>query len=145
MLARHGGSRHDKFRWPLEDEDAEGRLFDGTGVDRHMGRGDYCGLEFLHVEARTIINRVPPLSRMSFRYTINVYRGCSHACTYCFARPTHEFLGLGAGEDFKRRIVVKVNAVELTRAELRSPGGAVTLSPWGPTPTRTKRRRGSTT
>ena len=58
---------------------------------------------------------------MSFRYTINAYRGCSHACTYCFARPTHEFLGLGAGEDFERRIVVKVNAVELARAELSSP------------------------
>jgi DNA repair photolyase len=53
-----------------------------------------------------------------FRYTINVYRGCSHACTYCFARPTHEYLGLNTGEDFERRIVVKVNAVELLRAEL---------------------------
>ena len=55
---------------------------------------------------------------MPFRYTINVYRGCSHACTYCFARPTHEYLGLNAGEDFERRIVVKVNAVERLRAEL---------------------------
>ena len=42
-------------------------------------------------------------------------------CTYCFARPTHEFLGLGVGEDFERRIVVKVNAVELARVELSSP------------------------
>jgi DNA repair photolyase len=58
---------------------------------------------------------------MSFKYTINAYRGCSHACTYCFARPTHEFLGLGAGEDFERRIVVKVNAVERARAEVASP------------------------
>jgi DNA repair photolyase len=115
------GSGHDTFRWPLEDEDAEGRLFDGPGADRHVGRGEYRGLEFLHVNARTIINPVPPSSRMSFRYTINAYRGCSHACTYCFARPTHEFLGLGVGEDFERRIVVKVNAVELARAELGSP------------------------
>ncbi|MGO9659871.1 MAG: radical SAM protein [Acidimicrobiales bacterium] len=115
------GSGRDRFRWPLEDEDAEGRLFDGPGADRHVGRGEYRGLEFLHVNARTIINRVPPSSRMSFRYTINAYRGCSHACTYCFARPTHEFLGLGVGEDFERRIVVKVNAVELARVELSSP------------------------
>ena len=49
---------------------------------------------------------------MPFRYTINPYRGCSHACTYCFARPTHEYLGLNGAEDFERRIVVKVNAVE---------------------------------
>jgi DNA repair photolyase len=58
---------------------------------------------------------------MPFRYTINAYRGCSHACTYCFARPTHEYLGLGIGDDFERRIVVKVNAVERLRAELRAP------------------------
>jgi DNA repair photolyase len=121
MLAAMVGSGHDRFRWPLEDGGAEGRLFDGPGADRHVGRGEYRGLEFLHVNARTIINRVPPSSRMSFRYTINAYRGCSHACTYCFARPTHEFLGLGVGEDFERRIVVKVNALELAEAELSSP------------------------
>jgi DNA repair photolyase len=121
MLAVMLGSGHDRLRWPLEDEDVEGRLFDGPGADRHVGCGEYRGLEFLHVNARTIINGVPPSSRMSFRYTINAYRGCSHACTYCFARPTHEFLGLGVGEDFERRIVIKVNAVELARAELSSP------------------------
>jgi DNA repair photolyase len=58
---------------------------------------------------------------MPFRYTINCYRGCSHACAYCFARPTHEYLGLNIGEDFEKKIVVKVNAVERLRAELRSP------------------------
>ena len=58
---------------------------------------------------------------MPFRFTINPYRGCSHACTYCFARPTHEYLGLNGGEDFERRIVVKVNAVERLRAELARP------------------------
>src|ERR1019366_4980676 len=84
----------------------------------HVGIGEYAGLEFLHVNARRIINEGPAASRMPFRHTINVYRGCSHACTYCFARPTHEYLGLNAGEDFDRRIVVKVNAVERLRAEL---------------------------
>jgi DNA repair photolyase len=75
-------------------------------------------MEFLHVNARTIINEVPAASRMPFRFTINAYRGCSHACTYCFARPTHEYLGMNIGEDFERRIVVKINAVERLRAEL---------------------------
>jgi DNA repair photolyase len=57
---------------------------------------------------------------MSFRYTINAYRGCSHACRYCFARPTHEYLNLDMGRDFERRIVVKVNAVERVRAEVQA-------------------------
>ena len=87
----------------------------------HVGTGEYRGMEFFHVNARTIVNTVPAASRMPFGYTINAYRGCSHACTYCFARPTHAYLGLGTGEDFERKIVVKVNAVERLRAELRSP------------------------
>jgi DNA repair photolyase len=73
------------------------------------------------VRARSIISEVPAASRMPFRYTINPYRGCSHACTYCFARPTHEYLGLNGGDDFERRIVVKVNAVERLAAELARP------------------------
>jgi DNA repair photolyase len=75
-------------------------------------------MEFLHVNARSIINEVPRAARLPFRYTVNVYRGCSHACTYCFARPTHEYLGFNTGSDFERRIVVKINAVERLRAEL---------------------------
>jgi DNA repair photolyase len=58
---------------------------------------------------------------MPFRFTINPYRGCSHACTYCFARPTHKYLDFDAGRDFEREIVVKVNAPELARAELSRP------------------------
>src|SRR3954462_11332631 len=71
--------------------------------------------------ARRIINEVPAASRMPFQFTINAYRGCSHACTYCFARPTHEYLGMDAGRDFERRIVVKINAAERVRAELAHP------------------------
>jgi DNA repair photolyase len=114
--------RKGPLRWKLADQDAGGTLFaDETAGQRHVGRGEFAGMEFLHVNARSIINTVPPGSRMPFRYTINAYRGCSHACRYCFARPTHEYLGLGIGEDFERKIVVKVNAVERLRAELRSP------------------------
>jgi DNA repair photolyase len=109
-----------EFRWPLADAPSpEGALFDpDTLSGRHVGRGVFEGIEFLHVNAKRIITEVPAASRMPFRYTVNVYRGCSHACSYCFARPTHEYLGLGAGEDFERKIVVKVNAVERLRAEL---------------------------
>lgn len=111
------------MRWKLADDTAgQGAFFsDEELFDRHVGTGEYRGLEFLHVNARTIINEVPKASHLPFRYTINVYRGCSHACTYCFARPTHDYLGLGIGEDFERKLVVKINAVERLRAELLSP------------------------
>ncbi len=111
------------FRWKRADDDGgQPMLFaEEELVDRHVGIGEYRGLEFLHVNARRVINEVPAASRVPFRFTINAYRGCSHACTYCFARPTHEYLGLDLGEDFERKLVVKVNAVERVRAELRSP------------------------
>ena len=111
------------LRWRLADDDGgQPRLFsDEELTERHVGTGEYRGLEFLHVNARRVINEVPASSRMAFRFTINAYRGCSHACQYCFARPTHEYLGLGMGQDFERKIVVKVNAVERVRAEVRSP------------------------
>lgn len=54
-----------------------------------------------------------------WRYTVNCYRGCVHGCTYCFARRYHEFLGYGAGTDFETKIVVKVNAPEVLRQELK--------------------------
>ena len=104
------------LRWPLAGTDPQAALFPGT-VEAEPRRG-LPSVEYLHVNARTIISEVTSASRMPFRFTINAYRGCSHACTYCFARPTHEYLGLGGGEDFERRLVVKVNAVERLRAEL---------------------------
>jgi DNA repair photolyase len=53
-----------------------------------------------------------------FDFSVNCYRGCTHGCTYCFSRPTHEYLGFGAGTDFERKIVAKVRAPELLREEL---------------------------
>ncbi|HEX2117935.1 MAG TPA: hypothetical protein VHF91_02030, partial [Acidimicrobiales bacterium] len=102
-----------QLRWRLADDDGgQGALFEQE-VERHIGRGEFRGMEFFHVNARRLINEVPQASRVPFRWTINAYRGCSHACLYCFARPTHEYLGMNTGEDFDRKIVVKINAVEV--------------------------------
>jgi DNA repair photolyase len=105
------------LRWSLAGTDPQGSLLDDA-VDPTR---ELREVEYLHVRARTIISEVPRASRMPFRFTINPYRGCSHACTYCFARPTHEYLGLDGGDDFERRIVVKINAVERLAAELARP------------------------
>jgi DNA repair photolyase len=73
---------------------------------------------FEETATRTIVtkNNSPDVG---FKYSVNCYRGCIHGCTYCFARPYHEFLGYGAGTDFETKIVVKVNAPQLLRKELR--------------------------
>lgn len=86
--------------------------------DREVGRGEFRGLTFHHVRTKRLINSLPASSRMPFRHTINAYRGCSHACSYCFARPTHDYLGFDIDEGFDREIVVKVDAVERLRAEI---------------------------
>ncbi|MGH3625613.1 MAG: Rv2578c family radical SAM protein, partial [Sciscionella sp.] len=75
----------------------------------------------IEIRARSIINRVPGESQMPFQWTVNPYRGCSHACRYCFARRTHEYLDLDSGRDFDTKIMVKVNAGELLRKELAHP------------------------
>ena len=87
-------------------------------VVRRFDAPEALETRFYEVRARSVLNRVPASSRMPFRWTINPYRGCSHACTYCFARPTHRYLDFDAGRDFEREIVVKVNAPELLRVEL---------------------------
>jgi DNA repair photolyase len=58
---------------------------------------------------------------VGFETSLNPYRGCEHGCIYCYARPTHEYLGFSAGLDFESKIMVKTNASELLRAELESP------------------------
>lgn len=97
---------------PLALPGATVRTFDTPG---------FAGMTFYEIRAKSVINRVPSASRVPFEWTINPYRGCSHACTYCFARNTHSYLDLDTGLDFDRKVVVKVNAGELVRRELAAP------------------------
>jgi DNA repair photolyase len=77
--------------------------------------------EFLRDASRTAIarNESPDVD---FDRSVNPYRGCEHGCAYCYARPTHEYLGFSAGLDFETRIMVKENAAELLERELAAPG-----------------------
>jgi DNA repair photolyase len=83
------------IRWQVDgnEEATQQALFDVP--EREIGTGEFRGLEFLHVRARTIINAVSPKSPVPFRYTINAYRGCSHACSYCVAGDTPILMGDG--------------------------------------------------
>ena len=113
------------MRWDQLTVDEQARralpgFRDGATV-RTFDAPEAMDVRFYEVRAKSAINRVPERSRMPFRWTINPYRGCTHACVYCFARPTHTYLDMNAGRDFEREIVVKVNAPELVRRELGRP------------------------
>ena len=82
---------------------------------------EFEGITFHEVLAKSALNRVPAAARVPFNWTVNPYRGCSHACTYCFARRTHTYLDLDAGADFDSQIVVKINVAEVLARELRRP------------------------
>jgi DNA repair photolyase len=92
---------------------------DGSVV-RTFDAPEAMGINFHEVRARSALNHVPG-GRYGFSWTINPYRGCTHACVYCFARKTHTYLDLDPGQDFEREIVVKVNVPELLRNELARP------------------------
>lgn len=107
LIAEKGSEEHHKLP-----------SFNEAAVVRRFSTPEFKGVTFYEVMAKSIINHVPG-DRFGFNWTINPYRGCLHACNYCFARPTHTYLDFDAGRDFETQIVVKINAVELLRRELR--------------------------
>jgi len=89
-----------------------------AGLVRSVTTPEFAGITFHEVTAKSVLNRVPAGSKMPFEWTVNPYRGCSHACVYCFARKSHTYLDFDAGMDFDSQVVVKVNAAEILRKEL---------------------------
>ena len=76
--------------------------------------------QFFHDHASTIISRNTSPD-LSFEGSLNPYRGCEHGCAYCYARPTHEYLGFSAGFDFESKIMVKHEAAKLLRTAFAKP------------------------
>jgi DNA repair photolyase len=113
------------MRWDnLKIEADEGARLPGyrdPATVRRFDAPEALDTRFYEIHAKSALNRVPEASQMPFRWTINPYRGCSHACKYCFARPTHTYLDFDAGRDFEKEIVVKINVPEVLRAELKRP------------------------
>jgi DNA repair photolyase len=106
-----------------ENADALPGLARLNNLVRTVQTPEFAGITFHEVLAKSALNHVPGTSKaLPYGWTINPYRGCSHACTYCFARPTHTYLDLDGGDDFDRQIIVKVNVAEVLRKELAKPG-----------------------
>jgi DNA repair photolyase len=108
-------NRFEKLHIDLGDEDVV--QIDPTSEEEQKPRRP---TQFFRDLTKTIIarNNSPDVG---FETSVNPYRGCEHGCIYCFARPTHEYLGMSAGLDFESRIVVKHDAPRLLEAELSSP------------------------
>jgi DNA repair photolyase len=108
-------NRFEKLHVDLGDEDVV--QIDPTSEEEEKPRRE---TQFFRDLTKTIIARNDSPD-VGFETSLNPYRGCEHGCIYCFARPTHEYLGLSAGLDFESRIMVKENAAKLLEAELSSP------------------------
>ncbi len=109
------------MRW----DDQNVRVDDGAlpgleriGFVRSVRTPQFDGITFHEVLCKSALNKVPNAAALPFQYTVNGYRGCSHACRYCFARPTHEYLEFNCGNDFDTQVVVKTNVADVLRREL---------------------------
>lgn len=110
------------MRWSEQIVEADDGALPGLGrssLVRTVQTPEFEGITFHEVLAKSALNRVPEASGLPFTFTVNPFRGCTHACRYCFARPTHEYLDLDAGRDFDTQVVVKLNVAAVLRKELR--------------------------
>jgi DNA repair photolyase len=109
------------MRWDRQSIDVDDGALPGLeriGFVRSVRTPQFEGITFHEVLCKSALNRIPHAAALPFQYTVNGYRGCSHACRYCFARPTHEYLDMDCGNDFDTQVVVKTNVVDVLRREL---------------------------
>jgi DNA repair photolyase len=109
------------MRWEAQGIEVDDGALPGLeriGFVRSVQTPQFDGITFHEVLCKSALNKIPDAAALPFKFTVNGYRGCSHACRYCFARPTHEYLDLDCGNDFDTQIVVKTNVVDVLRREL---------------------------
>ena len=109
------------MRWDGQSVEVDDGALPGLeriGFVRSVRTPQFDGITFHEVLCKSALNKIPRSAALPFHYTVNGYRGCSHACRYCFARPTHEYLDLNCGNDFDTQVVVKTNVAEVLRREL---------------------------
>ena len=110
------------MRWDGQSVEVDDGALPGLeriGFVRSVRTPQFDGITFHEVLCKSALNKIPNTRAcLPFHYTVNGYRGCSHACRYCFARPTHEYLDLDCGNDFDTQVVVKTNVVDVLRREL---------------------------
>lgn len=122
LAGRGAGCRPDNRHLPRRREDDWEQVADDRDfmAARGVGRPGRTPTRFEEDRSRSIVNRNDSPD-LPFRWSLNPYRGCEHGCSYCYARPTHEFLGLDAGIGFESRIVAKPDAPDLLRKWLDRP------------------------
>lgn len=111
-------------RWSAQSVEVDDGALPGLariGLVRSVRTPQFEGITFHEVLCKSAVNKIPDSAMLPFRYTVNGYRGCAHACRYCFARPTHEYLEFDSGRDFDTEIVVKTNVADVLRRELHRP------------------------
>jgi DNA repair photolyase len=110
------------MRWDGQNIEVDDGALPGlerVGFVRSVRTPQFDGITFHEVLCKSALNKIADAGAvLPFRYTVNGYRGCSHACRYCFARPTHEYLELDCGKDFDTQIIVKTNVADVLRREL---------------------------
>jgi DNA repair photolyase len=114
----------------LRQADGPDNRFEAIAVEYDDGIERPQAMRVFKEAAKSILSRNESPD-IPFRFSVNPYRGCAHACSYCYARPYHEYLGWNAGTDFDTQIVAKVNAPELLEKELSKaswPGDAIVFS-----------------
>jgi len=109
-----------RFGGPVYEGDLEHLASDPEALEQHLNSLRSMKTEYIPDRARTVVTRNDSPD-IPFTHSLNPYRGCQHGCAYCYARPTHEYLGLDAGLDFETKILVKEDAPELLRAFLARP------------------------
>jgi DNA repair photolyase len=109
------------MRWDgqgIEVDDGALPGLERIGFVRSVQTPQFAGITFHEVLCKSALNKIPDAAALPFKFTVNGYRGCSHACRYCFARPTHEYLDLDYGNDFDTQIIVKTNVADVLRREV---------------------------